>query len=174
MDTIIRQATLSDLDSLTKIAQKTFIESYADKNDPEDFKRYIDTNLNRTKLKSEVENPDSMFFFGENEFGIHSYLKLNKAKAQTDQRFGQALEIERIYVLRVFQNHNIGSKLIDHSFEIAKQFKLNYVWLGVWDINLAAIRFYQRHNFEIVGNHKFVIGTDVQNDYLMSAKVNHQ
>lgn len=42
------------------------------------------------------------------------------------------------------------------------------VWLGVWEFNPRAIKFYTRYEFKKVGVHPFVLGNDVQNDWLMA------
>ena len=50
--------------------------------------------------------------------------------------------------------------------------KTAVVWLGVWEFNPRAIRFYTRHGFKKVGDHKFVLGNDAQNDWLMAKLIN--
>ena len=42
------------------------------------------------------------------------------------------------------------------------------IWLGVWERNARAIRFYERWEFRVVGQHVFVVGKDPQNDLLLS------
>ena len=41
------------------------------------------------------------------------------------------------------------------------------VWLGVWEQNQKALAFYQKMGFQRFGEHVFVLGTEVQNDFLM-------
>lgn len=77
------------------------------------------------------------------------------------------MELERIYVLQGFQGNNIGKKLLYFTINQAKQKKLDYVWLGVWDKNLRAIAFYKRNGFEISGSHPFYLGSDQQTDLIM-------
>jgi len=168
---LIRSTSIEDLKLITKIARQTFTESYAHLNNPKDFKNYLDSYFNEDKLKSEMENVNSMFFIGEQNSQILGYLKLNTGSAQTDRRFDDALEIERIYILKSHQNQGHGKKMITYAFDIAKDYNLTRVWLGVWERNPAAIRFYKRLNFNIVGSHIFTIGEDVQNDHIMSLEL---
>ncbi len=42
-----------------------------------------------------------------------------------------------------------------------------YVWLGVWEHNYKAIKFYQDKGFVCFGEHVFVLGEDRQTDFLM-------
>ena len=41
------------------------------------------------------------------------------------------------------------------------------VWLGVWEHNARAARFYQRFAFTEVGDHVFLLGADPQRDLIM-------
>ena len=41
------------------------------------------------------------------------------------------------------------------------------VWLGVWDRNERAIRFYESWGFHRSGTQPFLLGTDLQTDLVM-------
>jgi ribosomal protein S18 acetylase RimI-like enzyme len=45
------------------------------------------------------------------------------------------------------------------------------LWLGVWERNARAIRFYQKHGFADIGTQVFRLGTDLQTDRVMSRSV---
>jgi ribosomal protein S18 acetylase RimI-like enzyme len=45
------------------------------------------------------------------------------------------------------------------------------IWLGVWEHNDRAIRFYERWGFEIVGEKQFVLGGEKQCDVVMSRHI---
>lgn len=49
----------------------------------------------------------------------------------------------------------------------AKSMAYDTLWLGVWEHNARALKFYQRWGFEAVGSHVFVVGSDEQNDLIM-------
>jgi ribosomal protein S18 acetylase RimI-like enzyme len=107
---------------------------------------------------------------GNNE-EILGYLKLNFTDAQTEKLEENHFEIERIYVLKAFLGQKIGQILFDKAIEIGREKNLEYVWLGVWEENHRAIRFYGKNGFEIFGKHDFVLGEDVQTDLLMKMKI---
>jgi ribosomal protein S18 acetylase RimI-like enzyme len=89
------------------------------------------------------------------------------SSAQTETKYLNSLEIERIYVLNNFKGIGIGTKLIYKAKEIALKHNLNFIWLGVWEKNTEAIVFYKKHGFNEFGNHVFMLGTDAQKDILM-------
>ena len=168
----IRKLNITDLENLQKISITTFRETFEEVNTEEDMQKYLDENLSEEKLKSELENPNSEFYFAENDNQILGYLKLNFGNAQTENQGNETLEIERIYVLKEFFPLKIGQVLFEKSLEIAKEKKLKFIWLGVWEENKRAIRFYEKNGFKIFGKHDFVLGKDVQTDLMMKLYIN--
>ena len=167
----IRKLDITDLENLQKISITTFRETFEEVNSEEDMQKYLDENLSLERLKSELENPDSEFYFIENENKNLGYLKLNFGNAQTEKVEENYFEIERIYVLKDFLGQKIGQILFDKVIEIGREKNLEYVWLGVWEENHRAIKFYKKNGFEIFGKHDFVLGEDVQTDLLMKMKI---
>ena len=167
----IRKLNSSDSENLRKISIQTFKETFEEVNTEEDMQKYLDENLSIEKLKTELENPNSEFYFAENNDEILGYLKLNFKDAQTEKLEENHFEIERIYVLKAFLGQKIGQILFDKAIEIGREKNLEYVWLGVWEENHRAIKFYEKNGFEIFGKHDFVLGEDVQTDLLMKMKI---
>ena len=167
----IRKINIDDLETLRNLSIQTFKETFEEVNTEEDMQKYLDENLSIEKLKSELENPNSEFYFAENNDEILGYLKLNFKDAQTEKLEENHFEIERIYVLKAFLGQKIGQILFDKAIEIGREKNLEYVWLGVWEENHRAIKFYEKNGFEIFGKHDFVLGKDVQTALLMKLKL---
>ena len=167
----IRKLDITDLENLQKISITTFRETFEEVNSEEDMQKYLDENLSLERLKNELENLDSEFYFIENENKNLGYLKLNFGNAQTEKVEENYFEIERIYVLKAFLGQKIGQILFDKAIEIGREKNLEYVWLGVWEENHRAIKFYEKNGFKIFGKHDFVLGKDVQTDLLMKLKL---
>ena len=167
----IRKINIDDLETLRNLSIQTFKETFEEVNTEEDMQKYLLENLSIEKLKTELENPNSEFYFAENNDEILGYLKLNFKDAQTEKLEENHFEIERIYVLKAFLGQKIGQILFDKAIEIGREKNLEYVWLGVWEENHRAIKFYEKNGFEIFGKHDFVLGKDVQTDLLMKMKI---
>ncbi len=134
------------------------------------MKEYMDRAFNPDQLLSELKNPMSEFYFVTLDDVIAGYLKLNKDTAQSDIRDETSLEIERIYVDKEFQGMGLGTMLLVKAMERASELNLQYIWLGVWEKNTDAKRFYERHAFIEFGNHEFRMGDDIQTDILMRSE----
>lgn len=167
----IRKATIFDVEVLQAIGKQTFIETFAADNTKENIKKYLDTAYSSEKLMAELNNKNSELYFAELEGNIVGYLKINLEDSQTEMILSNALEIERIYVLKEFQGKKVGQILFNKAIEIANQNLLKYVWLGVWERNPKAIRFYEKNGFKIFDKHIFKLGDDEQTDYMMKLEL---
>lgn len=159
--------TISELETLHQISLQTFRDAFYHLNSPDSYFEYTNRAFSKEQLKSEIENPDSQFQFLKNDDALVGYFKLNYDLAQSDIKDPHALEIERIYILKEYQNLKLGNYLLDKIKEIAILKNLDYIWLGVWEKNTNAIRFYEKNDFRIFSSHEFLLGSEVQIDLLM-------
>ena len=170
-DYFITKITIDDLDALIEISKKTFIAFFKEFNSDENLNNYVNKAFTTTKIHTEITNTNSEFYFAKHKNDIIGYLKLNLKTAQTELQDPNSLEIERIYVVENFIGKQVGQLLMKTAIKSALNKNLKYIWLGVWEHNLRAIRFYQKHNFTIFDTHIFKMGNDDQTDYLMKLKL---
>lgn len=167
----LQRCDFTDIRRLVDISRTTFIDAFEKSNNPEDFKAYIDFSFERSNLLGELKNPDTTFYFVYKDFDLVGYIKLNENNAQTDIKSVEGIELERLYVLKGFQGQQIGSWMMKEVKKIAAMKKKNYLWLGVWEKNLNAIKLYENHGFSKFGTHPYYIGEDEQTDWLMRAEI---
>ena len=167
----IRAISISDLAQLQKIGKTTFVETFTEHNTKEDLDKYLEESFSNEKLLAELINPDSTFYFAEIEDNVVGYLKINFGDSQTELKENEALEIERIYVLQKFHGKKIGQALYEKASSIAKEMKVNYLWLGVWEENHRALHFYKKNGFVPFDTHIFKLGNDEQTDIMMKLEL---
>jgi ribosomal protein S18 acetylase RimI-like enzyme len=167
----IRKATVSDLETIQKISIQTFIETFAAVNTPENIANYIKDSLNTEQLTDELNNANSQFYLAYSDTEAVGYLKINFGDAQTESFNENALEVQRIYVLQNFHGKNIGQLLLDEVKKIAQITNVDSVWLGVWEENHRALRFYTKNGFIVFDKHVFIMGNDEQTDLLMRFEI---
>ena len=155
---LIKKCTLQDLESLQKISIETFYQTFADVNTAENMKAYLENAYNEEKIYKELSNPNSSFFFVYVDERLAGYLKLNEFPSQSDINDIDSLELERIYILKEFQGAGLGKDLLEHAISIAIEHGKKYIWLGVWEHNEKAKRFYQKNGFYRIGVPSFTIG----------------
>ena len=114
-----------------------------------------------------MNHPDSEFFIAWEVEAPVGYLKINTGQAQTEPQGDTALEIERIYVLKAYHGKKVGQLLYEQALDMAQQQNKSLIWLGVWEENPRAIRFYEKNGFIAFDKHIFKFGDDQQTDILM-------
>ena len=152
---------------LQQLGRKTFYETFAENNKEENIQGYLDKSFSTEKIENEISNPESYFFIAYDKNVPVGYLKLNTGKAQTELQDDTALEIERIYVLQEYHGKKVGQILLEKAIEYAYKLDKKYVWLGVWDKNTRAVRFYEKNGFEAFDTHIFMMGEEKQTDIMM-------
>ncbi len=167
MELILHHCSIADLDQLELISRVTFTDAFASQNNPEDFEHYLNTALTRERIAGELDHPHTSFYFVINNNKTIGFIKINDAKAQTDIFDETSYELERIYVLSDYQGLGIGKWMLDKVIQLAQDAKKDYIWLGVWEENIGAIRFYENKGFIKFGKHPYYIGKDKQMDWLM-------
>ncbi len=163
---IFKKCTLSDLDQLVWISTTTFYEAFADRNTEEAMSAYMKEAFHPKQLKSEIENKNSSFYFTYCNNELAGFFKINIGDAQVEIYPEKTMELGRLYVIKEFRNKKIGEQMLNRAIELAKEFGAEFIWLGVWDRNPEAIRFYERHGFKRYGEHPFYMGKERQTDYL--------
>ncbi|MBS4043796.1 MAG: GNAT family N-acetyltransferase [Chitinophagaceae bacterium] len=164
---------VDDVIQLQQISRITFSETFAEHNTEEDLNKYLQEQLSLNKLVEELNNNYSEFYFASENERVIGYLKLNWEKAQTELIDEAAFEIERIYILKEYFGKGLGQFLLDHAIIIGKAHQPTFIWLGVWEKNSRAIRFYEKNGFKIFSSHLFTLGNDIQTDLLMKLEINN-
>ena len=170
-DIKLRRVTVNNIGQLQKISKQTFLETFAADNKEENITRYLEEGFTTEKLGEEVKNENSEFYFAQLGDAVIGYLKLNSGDSQTELKDQKALEIERIYVLKEYHGQKVGQLLYEKALEIARQENVDYVWLGVWEENPRAIRFYKKNGFIEFDKHIFKLGDEEQTDIMMKLQL---
>jgi diamine N-acetyltransferase len=165
----IRTASVADADALAELGVRTFRETFAKDNTPEDMARYLAEHFGGGLQRAELEDTSVLFLLLEAEGRPAGYVKLRRGPPNV--RGTRPLEICRFYVDRPWHGRGAAVELMRAIEALAVRQAHDDVWLAVWEHNARAIRFYQKHGFVRVGEQPFRLGADVQTDWLMARAV---
>jgi len=163
----IRRGTLGDAALLSELGARTFSETFAADNTPEDLAAYIATWFNVAQQTSELEDPASIFLIAEVDERAAGYAMLRDGEPETGVEGVNPIELVRLYVSRDWLGRGVGEQLMRACIDEARQAGHETIWLGVWERNARAQAFYRKWNFRTVGEHMFQLGSDLQRDLLM-------
>jgi len=165
---IIRNATISDAELLAAVGAETFHDSFAADNTPEDMAAYLSRSFSPEIQERELADSRSKFIIAEDDGEVAGYghLKLSRVPQAVDAR--QPLEIARFYARKAWLGKGIGAHLMAACLPAAGALCCDALWLGVWEKNIRAIRFYRQWGFGVVGEQEFQLGGDLQKDLVMA------
>ncbi len=177
----IKKVTENELPALIELARSTFIAAFGEQNNPDDFAAYVASAFTFATFKNELDTEGSVFYLLENDNELIGYFKLNHNKIPHDGinlipefnafKTNKMTELERIYLIDKMHGKGFAKDMINAALEFAKIEQSAFIWLGVWENNLKAIKFYQKTGFDKFGEHLFIIGDDAQTDWLMWKKL---
>lgn len=162
----IRTATQADAGQVAAISRETFYESFAAQNTRSDMDIFLSEQFTTQKLAAEVGAQGNHFLLVYEDELLAGYVKLQEGGHPVLQG-ENALEIARIYVRRSFAGMGFGKALMEASITLAARMGKEWIWLGVWEHNSHAIQFYTSYGFEKFSEHDFLLGRDLQRDWLM-------
>jgi len=169
----IRRATVDDAKSLTDLSYTTFWDAFAHhpKNAPDDLAHYMRQAFSVEQIADELNDPRAVFLVAEIEGELAGYAKLVCDHIEPGISGEKPIELNRLYSQQKFLGQGVGQTLMDACFDLARENGFDTIWLGVWEYNPRAQRFYEKNGFREVGSHTFVLGSDPQTDLLMQKEI---
>ena len=167
----IRAATAADNVRLAELGARTFYDTFAADNTPEDMSAYLAGAFSPDKQAAELADPASRFLIAEIDGGAAGYARLKEGAPPSSISGARPIEIARLYACREWIGQGVGARLMQACLDEAARRGCDTIWLDVWERNPRAIAFYARWGFVQVGEQTFQLGSDLQHDLLMQRAV---
>lgn len=172
---LIRQAEQADIHQLVDLGKRTFYDAFAADNDPADMAEYLAHTFSYETLEEQLAEPDSTFLLadvaappGPQSVG---YAHLIANSPPPHRKTGKSIQLSRLYVEQCETGKGYGAQLMKACLEYSANNGFDKLWLGVWEKNFRALKFYQRWGFQTIGTQAFILGKDVQTDYVLIRSV---
>ncbi len=167
MNLSIRHADISDANIICALGVTTFYEAYFEQDESSDLANYVLESFSPAQIKNELNNTNSTFFIAELNGKAVGYAKLRENSAVDCLKNENAVELHRIYILERAKGKGVGGELMNRCFETARAKGYETIWLGVWERNSAAQKFYEKLGFVKVGDLQFPYGETVGTNYVL-------
>jgi len=171
MTLVIREATVEDAILIADISRQTFYDTFAPYNKKEDMDKFLNEQFTKGKLIMEVGARGNIFLLAYEGHDIAGYVKVRDERVPPALGGVAALEVARIYATSHQIGKGVGSSLMQSCIDLARKKNKEWLWLGVWEKNQRAIEFYTKWGFEKFDETDFLLGDDLQRDWLMKRKV---
>ena len=170
----VRLATPADVDLLADMGARTFRDAFGPDNDPADVERHVAATYAPATVAAELARPDSTFLIAESDGRPAGYALLTAGSAIKSVAAEAPVELARIYVESAATGNGVGGALMAAVLGQAARGGHDAIWLGVWERNVRAVRFYERWGFRAAGDKTFTVGLDVQRDIVMAQRLPRQ
>lgn len=167
----IRRATVADAALVAELAARTFEETFASQNRPEDMEAHRARVYGEAQQRREIEDPDGLTLLVEMEGETIGYAQLRRGHAPPGYACEAPVEIGRFYVVHGWHGRGVAQALMAAARAAAIDLGGATLWLGVWERNPRAIAFYAKCGFRDAGSQPYIVGSDVQTDRVMVSEL---
>ncbi len=167
----VRKATLADNQLLAELGVRTFRDTFAADNTPEDMAAYLAASFSPAKQAEELADPSSSFLIAQVQGMAVGYARLRQGKPPPSITGDRPIEIVRLYSDKEWIGHGVGAALMKACLSEGEKRNCDTIWLDVWERNPRAIAFYRKWGFRLVGTQIFQLGSDRQHDLLMQSSL---
>ena len=164
----IRQARPGDAAALAAFSARTFFDTYAEANDPADMAVHLAAKYGEAIQAAEIDNPALLYLLAELDGTLVGFALLHRDHPPEQADLPQPVELVRFYVGKEWHGHGVAQALMAACVEHAARLGCRTLWLAVWQSNARAIAFYRKAGFAIVGTVTFRLGSQLQNDHMMT------
>ena len=137
-------ACSSDAVVLSRLGRKTFVDTYGEDNTAANMAKYLKSSFSKKSITEQLEDQRNFFLMVKIDGKAVGYAKLRENNQPFHNKKVNAVELERIYVLKTHQGNGIGKTLLDKCMAFARLRNYPVMWLGVWEKNHKALKFYER------------------------------
>jgi ribosomal protein S18 acetylase RimI-like enzyme len=163
----IRRAGPADAETIAELGAQTFRETFAHLYDPTDLAAFLAEAHGLERTRADLADPAKALWLVEADGEAIGYALAGPCDLPHGEVTPQSGELKRIYFLKNRQGGGLGARLFAEVVAWLQKDGPRDVWIGVWSENHGAQRFYVRQGFEKVGEYGFVVGRQVDHEFIL-------
>jgi diamine N-acetyltransferase len=163
----LRVATADQAATLAQVMERTFRATFGESTAEEHMAEHCRNSYRGAIQRAEIVDPDITTLLCTDGASIAGFAQVRSGERPACVPVSRAVELHRIYVDAPWHGKGVAALLMDAALDDATKRGADGVWLGVWENNPRAVRFYAKFGFVEVGEHIFQVGGDAQRDLLM-------
>lgn len=167
----VRVAGQVDAELLVALGRASFFEAFAEQTAPQDMEDHLAKVFQPDEIRRQLDHDQALFLIAEISSADAGYAYLHPQNPPDCVKTPHPIQLIRFYLRKDYYGRNVGATLMKACLEIARERGFQSVWLSTWELNHRANAFYRKWGFKIVGQAKFTVGSDVQNDFIFARSI---
>jgi MFS family permease len=172
---VVRPATVADAAAIAELGERTFRDTFADSHDAERMEVYVAEAFAAETIAAEIADPAVTYLLAYPTAASSGpplgYAKLEVGEPPACVAGPTPIELARLYVERELHGSGLAAALMDACLDEARRRGRATLWLGVWDRNPRARRFYEKRGMRTVGSKPFLFAGEAMEDLVMARPV---
>lgn len=164
---VIRRATADDAPALAEFAARTYTDTFGASTADDDLALFLHTAYGAPQQGAEIADPAVDVFLAEEAGVLAGFAQLREGPAPDCVTDEAPIELWRFYVDRPWHGRGVAGALMDAVEHGAQARGAKSIWLSVWEENGRAQAYYAKAGFRPVGTKDFIVGTDIQTDWVL-------
>jgi ribosomal protein S18 acetylase RimI-like enzyme len=159
-----RDAVGADAAALAAFAEATFTATFGHLYPPQDLAAFVTEKYRAPIIAAELADAQTRYRLALRGDAIVGYCKMGAVEMDVDAT--EAVELHRLYVNAGAKGSGVAQALMDEALAWARGRGAKAMYLSVWENNARAQAFYRRYGFEHIGEHKFMVGSIADRDFI--------
>lgn len=168
---VYRDAEPEDAEPLNTLAHETFVATFGHLYPPEDLAAFCGEIFTAPAQAALIANGDVEIHVAAQGGEMIGYCQIGAFKLPFDVGGRRAMELHRLYVIERVKSAGVAHALMDWAMTRMRAEGAEDAYLGVYSDNLRAQKFYARYGFEVVGEYKFPVGSTLDDEFIMRARL---
>lgn len=157
--------------AISSLGAHVFTVSFAELMPADDLQKYLLESYSPSSIAALLDRPSTTFVLaleGEDNDAIVGFVQLATGTSQACiDDIESKIELQRLYVSEKHQGLGIGKGLMARAEAEARKLGIRHIWLASWELNLKAVRIYEKAGFVKAGTKTFMLGGAELKDWVM-------
>jgi GNAT superfamily N-acetyltransferase len=164
---MIRRATVADAADVAALGARTFHDTFAADNRPDDMAAHLATVFGVAQQTAELTDTGYVTLLAYVGPALAAFAQVRRGEPPPCVEGDAPVELHRFYVDQPWHGQGVAARLMAACVEAIREFGGRTVWLSVWEHNPRARTFYAKCGFRQTGTADFFVGSDRQTDHIL-------
>lgn len=165
---VYRDALPDDGPAIDAMARRVWLDTFGHSAPAADIERYLAGAFGEAgALIRDLPDPAFDYRVALSGHDVIGYAKMSAPIFTDEVDVRNAHQLRQLYVDAGYHGQGVAQALLDWSRRIAQSRGASSLLLTVWEENMRARRFYEKHGFAHVGDYAFQTGTQIDRDLIM-------